>query len=400
MKEAYDFDKLIERKETDSYKWGMLKEVFGRDDLLPMWIADMDFPSPKPVIEALRKRVEHGIYGYAYPKDSVKEAFVERVRRKFSWVIEPEWVVITPGSMPAIHAAIRAFTRPGDKVILQSPVFTPFWKAIRNTGRQVLNNKLLLDGRRYLMDYEGLRKVIEPPPYNEARAKLAILCSPHNPVGRVWSESELRILGNILLEHDVLILADEIWAELVFRGRRHVPFASISGDFAERAITIMAPSKTFNLAGIQATSLIIPNDAVREAFLYELSRAGISPTTNVFGLAAMEAAYRYGDPWLEQLLTYLEGSLKYLVKYVREEINGVDVVEPEGTYLAWLDFRELGLTPEELSRFLRDEAKVALEDGYLYGPGGEGFERMNFGTPRKLLEEGLRRIRDAVKRVR
>lgn len=394
----YDFDKVVDRRNTDSAKWATVEKMFGEKDVIPMWVADMDFPVAEPITEALRRRTEHAFYGYSLTQPSVVEAVVDRVKKKYNWKIEPEWVVFTPGVIPAIDAAIRAFSQPGDEVIIQGPVYYPFWSTIRNSGRQIANNELNLINGRYFMDFAGLESIFDcrddgmMPSF--PRARLMILCNPHNPVGRVWSREEQARAGDIVLKHGALMISDEVHCELLFKGIRHVPFASLSIEFEQNSITCMAPSKTFNLAGLRASSIIIPDGGLREKF--NAARKGIQAGPNVFGLVALEAAYRHGDDWLGQILDYLQGNLDFLIDYFTGNIPRIKVIVPEGTYLVWLDCRELGMSPQELRLFMRQMAKLGLDDGYLFGPGGAGFQRMNIACPRSILEEALKRIAGAV----
>ncbi len=394
----YNFDRLIDRRNTNCSKWSAVESVFGSKDILPMWVADMDFPIAKPITEAFRKRTEHEIYGYTQPYPSVIEAVTDRMKRKFGWDIKPEWVVFTPGVVPALHVAVKAFTHPGDEVIIQEPVYHPFWPAITANGCSVVNSQLRLINGRYEIDYEGLESGFRPRAWgimpSTSRIKMMILCNPHNPVGRVWSKEELSRMGEIVIRNDAIMVSDEIHCELLYKGFKHVPFASISEEFEQNCIVCMAPSKTFNLAGLGASSIIIPNSKLRDRF--NAARAGIMPRPNIFGLVALEAAYRYGDEWLGQLLEYLQGNLQFLLEYFEQRIPKIKVIKPEGTYLVWLDCRELGMDPMNLRILMRERAKVGLEDGYIFGSSGTGFQRINIACPRPTLEEALKRIEQAV----
>ncbi|MBI4181117.1 MAG: putative C-S lyase [Chloroflexi bacterium] len=394
----YDFDRLVDRSNTDSSKWGAVETIFGSRDVLPMWVADMDFPIAQPITEALRKRTEHEIYGYAQPPPSVIEAVTDRMKRKFGWTIKPEWIVFTPGVVPALHAAVKAFTHPGDAVITQEPVYHPFWSAVTANGCLVVNNQLKLINGHYEIDYDGLESEFHPKGggmmASAPRIRMMILCNPHNPVGRVWSKEELTRMGKIIIRNDAIMVSDEIHCELLFKGFKHVPFASISEEFEQHCIVGMAPSKTFNLAGLSASSIIIPNTKLRDRF--NAARAGILPRPNIFGLVALEAAYRYGDEWLGQLLEYLQGNLEFLMAYFGEKIPKIKVIKPEGTYLVWLDCRGLGMDEMSLRSLMREKAKVGLEDGHIFGSSGSGFQRMNIACPRVTLEQALKRIEQAV----
>lgn len=394
----YDFDRVIDRKNTDCLKWDKVGSVFGNESVLPLWVADMDFAVAKPITEALRKRTEHEVYGYTPPSPSVVAAVVTRLWQKYSWKIEADWLVFTPGVVPALNVAVRAFSHPGDDVIIQGPVYYPFWRAVTGNGATVANNQLRLNKGHYEMDFEDLAAKFTPkltgmtpsPP----RAVMMILCSPHNPVGRVWHRDELARLGEIVIKNGAVVVSDEIHCELLFKGSQHTPFASMSDEFAQNSVICMAPSKTFNLAGLGASLIIIPNKKLRDRF--NATRAGILPRPNVLGLVALEAAYRYGDEWLEQLLEYLENNLEFLMDYFEKNIPQIKVIKPEGTYLIWLDCRGLGMEPLKLRTFMREKAMVGLDDGFLFGPFGAGFQRINIASPRSILEKALKRIEAAV----
>ncbi|WP_292759428.1 MalY/PatB family protein [Methanobacterium sp.] len=387
----------MSRKNTDSLKWDVQKSIFGRDDLIPLWVADMDFPVAQPVIDALKKRAEHPFYGYTQAGSSVRDAVVERMEKKFQWEIDPEWVVFTPGVVPALHVAVRSLTHPGDEIVLQEPAYHPFFPVVRNSGCHIASNPLKLVNGRYEMDYSDLESKFQSRKersHGQGRAKAIIFCNPHNPVGRLWKQDEIIKMGETVIGNGGIVISDEIHCEIVFKGRKHVSFATISPEFQENSIICMSPSKTFNLAGLEVSSIIIPNKKLRNGFLNAMD--GIVPQPNLFGYIALEAAYREGDDWLEQVLEYLEGNLEFLTRYFERKIPRIDIIETEGTYLAWLDCRKLGMNNESLRTFMRDVAKVAVEDGYIFGKSGSGFVRMNFALPRSILEDGLKRIEDAV----
>jgi cysteine-S-conjugate beta-lyase len=396
----YDFDIICDRTNTSCIKWDLLENLFGSKEVIPMWVADMDFPVAKPIVEALKKRAEHEFYGYTESGPSVIEAVVDRLKRRFNWEIKPEWVVFTPGVVPALNAAIKAFTHPGDEVILQQPVYHPFFGAVTNNGCQIANNQLKLIDGRYEMDFEDLEARFKPKPGMHPqpnRAKAIILCNPHNPVGRLWDREELIRLGEIVIGNGGIVLSDEIHCELLFKGHRHTPFASISEQFEQNSLVCMSPSKTFSLAGLGASSIIIPNKRLREEFVN--ARTGILPGPNLFALTALEAAFRYGDEWLEQLLDYLQGNLAFLQEYFTSKIPRIKVIPPHGTYLVWLDCRQLKLDDQALVKFLREDARVGLDDGPVFGSGGTGFQRMNIACPRPLLQKALQRIETAVNKL-
>ncbi len=393
----YDFDTVCDRRDTDCAKWGAVKAIFGREDVIPMWVADMDFPTAAPIVEALKKRAAHPFYGYTMPSPSLTEAVVDRMKRRFDWKIQPEWVVYTPGIIPALNIAVRALTHPGDEIILQEPVYHPFFGVVKGSGCQIVHNNLKLARGRYSMDYVDLAAKFQPQDRraDHSRVKAIIFCNPQNPIGRVWSREELTKMGEIVIGNGAIIISDEIHCELLYKGYRHTPFASISEEFAQNSIVCMAPSKTFNLPGLEASSIVIPDKKLRDRF--NDIKSGMVPGLNIFGLAAMEAAYRHGDEWLGQLLDYLQGNLEFTLKYFKARIPKIKAIKPQGTYLLWLDCRGLRLEDEELQEFMREQARVGFDDGFMFGEGGSGFQRMNIACPRSLLREALERIEKAVK---
>lgn len=396
----YDFDQVCDRKKTDCYKWDLVQSIFGREDVIPMWVADMDFPVAQPIVDALKKRVEHPFYGYTQPGPGVVDAVVERMWRKFKWKIEPKWVVFTPGVVPALHIAIRSLTHPGDEVILQEPAYHPFFPAVMGSGCQIATNKLKLINGRYEMDFDDLERKFHSKTgrlRGSRRVKTILFCNPHNPVGRLWKKEEIIRMGEIVIDNEGVVISDEIHCEILFNGHQHTPFASISEKFEQNSIICMSPSKSFNLPGLEVSSIIIPNKKLRNDFIN--TQSGIVPSPNVFGYTALEAAYRLGDEWLEQVLDYLQGNLDFLLEYFEKKIPDIKVIQPQGTYLIWLDCRGLDMDKLALSSFMRDEAKVGLEDGFIFGEAGSGFVRMNIACPRSILEEALRRIETAVNRL-
>ncbi len=392
----YDFDAVFDRKNTGSAKWDMVKALFGSDDVIPMWVADMDFPVAQPILEALQKRAAHPFYGYSYPSKNVISAVVDRMQQKFNWEIDPEWVVFTPGVIAALNVAVRTITHPGDAIILQPPVYYPFFSTITGSGCQIVLNPLIYRHRKYHMDYESLAGIYKSGNQGIAanRIKGVIFCNPHNPVGRLWRKEEQARMGEIVIRQGGIVIADEIHCEILFKGNQHTPFATISEEFALNSITCMAPSKTFNLAGLEASSIIIPNPQLRQNFVNTMS--GITPRPNLFGYTALEAAYRYGDEWLQQLLGYLQDNLTFMTDFVRSKIPRIKVIKPQGTYLVWLDCRKLEMDNISLRRFFREQARVGLDDGFIFGNGGEGFQRINIACPRALLAAALSRIEKAV----
>lgn len=396
----YDFDQICNRKDTDCLKWDMLDSVFGEDDIIPLWVADMDFPVAEPVKQALKERVDHPFYGYTRPGAGIVDAVVKRMKDKFNWNIEPEWVVFTPGVVPALHIAIRSLTHPGDEVLLQQPVYYPFFPAVTGSGCQIVNNGLKLVDGKYEIDFEDLEARLVPGSglgSNPNRIKTMIFCNPHNPVGRVWSKDEIAKIGKIAIDNGLVVISDEIHCEILFDNHQHVPFATISKEFEQNCIICMSPSKTFNLAGLDVSSIIIPNKKIREDFIN--TQSGMVPGPNLFGLTALEAAYRHGDEWLEQVMAYIKENLDFLIDYIENKIPGIEVIKPQGTYLIWLDCRKLGMDNQELKNFMLKEAKVGLNDGFIFGKEGSGFVRMNIACPRTILKESLKRIDKAVEKL-
>ncbi|MBU8878412.1 pyridoxal phosphate-dependent aminotransferase [Bacillus sp. FJAT-29790] len=385
----YDFDQMINRENTACEKWDGLKDRFGVSEAIPMWVADMDFKSPPPVIEALSQRVQHGIFGYTNRPDSYFEAIIDWGKRRHHWSIDKKWIAHSPGILPALSSIINSFSQQGDKVIIQTPVYHPFSQIIKSLGRESVSNPLKLENSRYMIDIEDLKEKIDPT------VKILVLCNPHNPVGRVWSEEELTMLGQICIENNILVVSDEIHCDLVFRGNKHIPFASLSEEFANLTFTCIAASKTFNIAGLQTSSIIIPNQKLRDIFNKAINNQCIG-SPNTFGMVAAESAYRYGEEWLEELIDYLQGNLDFLICYFQKNIPQIKVIRPESTFLVWLDCRELGLAKNELDELMLSQAKVAMNEGYIFGVDGEGFMRMNIGCSRSLLEKCLRQIDGAV----
>jgi len=393
----YNFDLKCDRSNTNCVKWDAVKDMFGSDDVIPMWVADMDFPAAKPIVASMKKRAAHEFYGYTKPGTELIEAIVSRMQRKFNWQIRPEWIVFTPGVIPALSAAVRAFSRPGDEIVLQEPVYFPFFSVVTQSGCKIVNNALKFDGKRYTMDLRDLESKFRPAAgsrMTHSRAKAIIFCNPQNPIGRLWTKTETTRTGEIVIRNGGIVISDEIHCEILYKGYRHTPFAAISDEFAQNSVVCMAPSKTFNLAGLHASCIIIPNQKLRNSF--SDSMAAVVPGPNVFGLVAMEAAFREGDDWLGQMLDYLDGNLKITMDYFAKRIPKIKVIKPQGTYLLWLDCRSLGMDNQALSTFMREQARVGFDDGFLFGAAGSGFERMNIACPRSILLEALSRIEKAV----
>ena len=383
----YDFDRIIDRRSTESNKWHKYPP-----DVLPLWVADMDFASPEPVIRALRERVEHGVFGYGVEQPEFHEVVCDRLLKRFGWKIEPEAIVLLPGVTPGNNTALRAVAAPGDGVVMLLPVYPPILRLPDNVGMSRDGADLTRgpDGR-YTIDFEAYERAITP------RSRMFLLCNPHNPVGRVFTREELSRMAEICLRRGLVICADEVHGDLVYSGHSHVPIASLDPEIEASTITLMAPSKTFNLAGLKSSLAIIPNRALREKFV--ASRADMVQTPNILGYTAMLAAYRDGQPWLDELLRYLENNRDFLVKYIRANFPGIGVGVPEGTYLAWLDCREARIPNDDPFTFFLETGRVAFNDGATFGRGGQGFVRLNFGCPRRLLVQGLERIGHALQQL-
>ena len=387
---AYEFDKIIDRKGTNCLKYDFARERGHSEEELPLWVADMDFQTAPEIVERLQKSVAHGIFGYSEGKDSYFQALAGWYEKHFGWTVKREWLVKTPGVVFAIAAAVRAFTKEGDAVLLQQPVYYPFSEAIKDNGRELVNSPLKLVNGHYEMDFEDLEQKIV-----EHQVKLFLLCSPHNPVGRVWTEEELRKVGDLCVKYNVLVVSDEIHSDFTWPGHEHHVFANLDPKYAEISITCTAPSKTFNLAGLQTSNIFIPNRTLRKTFKKAIDQAGYSQL-NTLGLVACQAAYEEGEPWLTELKKYLLENLDFSRNYIERNLPGVHLIEPEGTYLIWLDFRDLGLPEEKLEHLITKEAKLWLDSGAIFGTDGEGFERINIACPRTTLKEAFDRLAKAL----
>ena len=388
----YDFDTPIDRTHTWSIKHDFKKENGKADDILPLWVADMDFRSPDSVVEALKKAVDHGIFGYSRADESYFDAVAAWYQKRHHLTLQPEWMTCTPGIVFALSIAVRAFTQEGDVVLIQPPVYHPFSRAILRNKRTLVENPLVLKDGHYEMDLEDLeQKVLDE------HVKLMILCNPHNPVGRVWTREELTALADICLRHHVYVISDEIHGDFVWQGHEQTPYASISEEACLHSMMCTAPSKTFNLAGMATSNLFIPDPEMRRKFRSELLDVG-QENMNRLGLFACRAAYEGGGEWLDQLIGYLAGNLALVRDFCKNRVPQIQLVEPEGTYLAWLDCRELGMTDDELMAFFSDDAKVWLDPGTHSGEQGSGFMRFNLGSSRSVIAQALDRIEAAWKK--
>ena len=387
------FNQIIDRKNTKCYKWDYNKEIFGKEDLLSMWVADMDFQAPPEVLEILNKRVDHGIFGYTGFTDSFYTSIINWIQNRFKWKIKKDWIIATPGIVPAINFAIQTYTTKNDKILVQTPVYYPFFTSIKNNKRKLIVSELKLINDHYEMDFADLEIKLTDD------VKMMILCSPHNPVGRVWKLDELKQVSELCLKHNVLLISDEIHSDLILSNNKHIPIPTISKEILNNSLTMFAPSKTFNVAGLSLSFVVIPDKKIRGKFQKTLLNLGLHGG-NTFGIEALEASYTFGQKWLEELLIYIEGNYIFVQQYLQNHISQIKAVKMEGTYLLWLDCRKLNLSQEELVYFFINNAGLALNDGAKFGKGGKGFMRMNIGCSRKLIEQALDQLAIAIKNIK
>lgn len=385
----YDFDRVSDRTGTHSYKWDQSEKLFGHADVLPLWVADMDFEPPKEVVEAIVERAKQGVYGYTIRSQEYYDAVCGWLKRRHGWETKPEWITSSPGVVAALSLIVHAFSQPGDKIILQSPVYYPFYDVIRMNGRTVVENELILNDGRYEIDFDLLERQAADG------AKLLLLCTPHNPGGRVWTREELARIGEICVRHGVLVAADEIHQDLVYPGHKHIPFASIDDRFANISFTCIATSKTFNLAGLQVSTVIIPNEELRRKYNYALKTFSLH-MESYFGITSVVSGYTHGDEWLDQLIPYLQGNVDYLIDFVGKRLPEIRPFRPEATYLVWMDCTAISQDPADLKKLMFDEARVAFTEGSVFGKQGEGYLRVNVACPRSTLAEALERFAAAV----
>ncbi len=385
-----NFDKIIDRRNTRCLKYDFAVERNMPADVLPLWVADMDFETSSYIEDAIIERAKHAIYGYSEVKTPYFDILKKWMQKHHDWDIQRKWLVKTPGVVFALAMAVKAYTEPGDAVLIQQPVYYPFSEVIKDNGRNVVSNTLYLgEDNRYHIDFEDFEQKIV-----DHKIKLFLLCNPHNPVGRVWTKEELTRLGDICVKHHVTVVSDEIHEDFVFKGKHQV-FANIKKEYEEITVTCTAPSKTFNIASLMISNILIPNPELKRKFKHQMDAAGISQL-NVLGLVACEAAYDHGEEWYQAMKAYVKENIEFVKQYVEEQLPGVNMVEHEGTYLVWLDFRETGLSVEELDDKIINQAKLWLDSGKIFGSCGEGFQRINVACPRKVLEEALERIKNAV----
>jgi len=381
----YNFDEIVLREGTNSIKYDALERFFGSKDVLPLWVADMDFKTPDFIVDAVKKRAEHEIYGYTFRGDSYYNSITGWMKRRHNWDIQKEWISFSPGVVAGLTFGIEAFSKPGDSVIVQPPVYFPFFDCVKGTKRKLIENPLKIENGRYTFDFEDLKAKIDK------KTKLLLLCNPQNPGGTVFSKEELTELAHICLENKIMIISDEIHSDLIFNGHKHIPFASLSDEIAQNCMVSMAPSKTFNVAGFASSIVIIPNKTKFARYERAIGVAHLY-MGNIFGSVAMEAAYTHGDEWLNQMMVYLQENYKLLENFFKTKLPKVKVMNPEATYLIWLDFREYGMKNAELMKFTIEKAKVGLNDGGRFGTGGDGWLRINIGCPRSVLAEALERL--------
>lgn len=386
----YDFDSVIQRGGTDCEKYGNTKAIFGRGDILPLWIADMDFRSSEPIIEALKRRAEHGVFGYVFRSKSYAEAVQHWVERRAGWYIATDWVCHSPGVVSGVAFAMLALSEKGDGVMIQPPVYHPFKELIEINDRRVVNNELRHTDSGYEIDFEDFEAKAK-------EAKIFILCNPHNPSGRCFTEKELLRMGEICVANDVMIISDEIHSDFVYKPSHHIHIASLRPEFADRTITFIAPSKSFNVAGFTTAIAIVPSADLRAKYCHQMSKIHID-NSNIGGLVALQAAYNSSEDWLDQVVEYLEGNIDYVLDFLRKNLPSVKCHKPEATFLLWLDFRAWGMSEAEVERFLVFEAALGMNHGSMFGSGGECFFRMNIGAPRSIIRAAMEQLLSAAKK--
>lgn len=388
----FNFNEKIDRKNNHAAKWEEMGNKYISNDLWPMWIADMDLKTAPVIIEAMREKLEQGIFGYVYRPDSYYESATNWIKKRFEYEIDPKTLINSPGVVPTLSILVRLMTKENDKILIQSPVYYPFSSVVKENNRILVENELIKDENGYYsINFEDLEKKL-----SDEKVKLFIFCSPHNPVGRVWKQNELEKIGEMCLKYNVRIISDEIWRDIIMSGNKHIPIASLSKEIEKNTITCFSPTKTFNIAGLQASFVTFPQENEWKMFDTELGKLDVK-RNSPFSLVGFEAAYTKGEEWLEELLIHLEGNMNYVLKFIKEKLPEIKSNKPEGTYLMWLDFSKLNMTKKELSTFMQKEARIALDDGYWFGKNGAGFERINIACPRYMVEEGMNRIEKAIK---
>ena len=387
---TYDFDRIVDRRNTDCLKYDFAVQRGRPKDVLPFWVADMDFSIAQEIEDALVKRCQHGIFGYSEATDGYFAALQNWYLKHFNWQVQRPWLIKTPGVVFALAMAVKAFTEPGDGVLVQQPVYYPFTEVIRDNDREVVNAPLALVNGHYEIDFADLEQKLANP-----KVKLMFLCSPHNPVGRVWTKEELLKVGDLCLKYNVITVSDEIHSDFVWDDNAHAPFATLGEEYQQNCIVCTAPSKTFNLAGLQVSNIFIPNQKLRRAFRKQIDAAGYSQL-NTLGLVACQAAYTYGEEWLTQVKAYIRSNITFVDDYLKQNLPQIKMLPIEGTYLVWLDCSALGMTADEREQWLWHEAKLWLDGGGIFGKEGEAFERINVACPRATLLQGLEQLKAAV----
>ncbi len=391
----YNFNEKIDRSENHSAKWAEMEMKFGRKDLTPMWVADMDIKAAPEIVEAMKKKVEQEIFGYVYRPDSYYESAANWLKKRFGYEISPSTLIHSPGVVPSMSILVKMLTKETDRILIQSPVYPPFAAAVKDNGRKLIENNLIKDEKGYYtIDFEDLENKLALEDVT-----LFILCNPHNPVGRVWRREELEKMGELCKKHNVRILADEIWRDLIMPGYKHIPMASINKEIEDITITLFSPTKSFNLAGLQASFATFPRAEERKEFDDILGQMDVK-RNNPFSLVAFETAYERCENWLEQLIEHIDGNMQYVIDFINERLPMVKTVKPEGTYLMWLDFNNIGIAQDKIQEFLINEAKVAMNDGATFGENGKGFARMNVACPRYMVEEAMEKIEKAIKNLK
>ena len=385
----YNFDEVIDRSNSDCSKIENLKPLFGREDIIPLWVADMDFKSPPAITRALMKRVEHGVFGYTVQSDEYFNSIINWLNRRYNWKTNKNDINYVPGVVKGFSIAIEEFTEVGDNIIIQPPVYHPFRIMTKSLNRNVVNNPLVLENGQYRMDFDGLRKIV-----SEKKCKMLIFCNPHNPGGRVWSIEELKELSEICFENEILVISDEIHSDMALPGFTHTPFATVSSEADNNSITLMAPSKTFNIAGIVSSFAVISNKEIRDKYHSFVKKRGLDEG-NLFAYTATVSAYNECDDWLDEMLKYVQSNVDFVDSYLKNNIPEIKAILPEASFLIWLDCRSLNLSQNELVKLFVDKAGLALNDGSIFGPGGEGFMRLNVGSPKSILEKALSNLKNA-----
>ena len=391
----YNFNERIDRSENHSAKWAEMGMKFGRNDLTPMWVADMDIKTAPEILEAMRNKLEQEIFGYVYRPGSYYESAVNWLKKRFGYEISPATLIHSPGVVPSMSILVKMLTKETDKILIQSPVYPPFASSVKDNGRTLVENNLVKDENGYYtVDFEDLEKKLSCEDVT-----LFILCNPHNPVGRVWKKDELEKMGELCRKYNVRILADEIWRDLIMSGHKHIPMASLSKEIEDITITLFSPTKSFNLAGLQASFATFPRAEERKEFDDILGKMDVK-RNNPFSLVAFEAAYEKCENWLEQLIEHIDGNMQYVIDFINEKLPMIKTAKPEGTYLMWLDFNGVGIPQDKIQDFLINEAKVAMNDGATFGENGKGFFRMNVACPRYMVEEAMEKIEKAIRNLK